>query len=234
MNSVGVYVLVEDPTEQTFLRDVLAPAMSCQGVHLYPARIGRSGHKGGNIRFDRARTDIENFLRQRHDICVSTMFDYFRIDADWPGRADVHKRVKSGASLKAQEKANILATAMRTAIEQACPDLDVQRRFVPYIGMHEFEALLFSDARVLAEKADLDGSAVERILDEYGEPEEINDDPQRATSKQIMTLNSRYRKVAMGKTIAETIGIPTLRRKCVHFDEWLRKLEGLAVRTGTE
>jgi hypothetical protein len=234
VNSVRINVLVEGPTEQTFLRDVLAPAISCGGVYLYPARIGRSGHKGGNIRFDRAKTDIENFLRQRHDTYVSTMFDYFRIDADWPGRAEVCKRVKSGATLKAQEKASILETAMRTAIEQTCPDVDVQRRFIPYIGMHEFEALLFSDARVLAEKADLDISAIDRILAEYGEPEEINDDPRKAPSKQIMTLNSRYRKVAMGKTIAETIGIPTLRRKCGHFDEWLRKLEGLAVRTGAE
>lgn len=230
MNSVRVYVRVEGPTEQTFLRDVLAPAMSCQGVHLYPARIGRSGHKGGNVRFDRAKTDIENFLRQQHDTYVSTMFDYFRIDADWPGRAEVCRRVKSGAPLRAGEKAGILETAMRNAIEQACPDVDARRRFVPYIGMHEFEALLFSDARILAEKADLDVSAIDRILDEYGEPEEINDDPQKAPSKQIMTLNNRYRKVAMGNAIAETIGIPTLRQKCVHFDEWLRTLEGLAGR----
>jgi hypothetical protein len=162
------------------------------------------------------------------------MFDYFRIDADWPGRADVCRRIKSGATLRAGEKADILETAMRNAIEQACPDVNAQRRFVPYIGMHEFEALLFSDARVLAEKADLDVSAVNHVLDEYGEPEEINDDPQKAPSKQILTLNNRYRKVAMGKVIAEVIGIPTIRRKCIHFDEWLRKLEGLAVRTGDE
>lgn len=234
MNSVKVYVLVEGPTEQTFLRDVLAPAMSCQGVYLYPARIGKSGHKGGNIRFDRARTDIEHFLRQQRDTYVSTMFDYFRIDTDWPGRAEVCRRVQSGVNLRAQEKASILEGAMQKAIEQTCPDVNAQRRFVPYIGMHEFEALLFSNTRVLAEKADLDVSAVNHVLDEYGEPEEINDDPQKAPSKQILTLNNRYRKVAMGKVIAEVIGIPTIRRKCIHFDEWLRKLEGLAVRTGDE
>jgi hypothetical protein len=231
---VRVYVVVEGPTERTFVRDVLAPAMSCQGVHLYPALIGGSSHKGGNIRFDRAKTDIRNFLRQRPDTYVSTMFDYFRIDADWPGRADALRRVRSGATLRAGERATILETAMQRAIEEACPNLDVQRRFVPYIGMHEFEALLFSDARILSEKAEIDISVVDRILDECGEPEEINDDPQKAPSRQIMALNSSYRKVAMGKTITETIGIRTPRKKCTHFDEWLVRLEGLTVRSGTE
>jgi hypothetical protein len=234
VNSVRVYVVVEGPTERTFVRDVLAPAMSCQGVHLYPALIGGSGHKGGNIRFDRAKIDIRNFLRQQPDTYVSTMFDYFWIDADWPGRADALRRVRSGATLRAGEKATILETAMQRAIEEAYPNLDVQRRFVPYIGMHEFEALLFSDTRILAEKADIDISAIDRILDEHGEPEEIDDNPQKAPSKQIMTLNHSYRKIAMGKAITEAIGIPTLRRKCAHFGEWLAKLEGFAVGSGTD
>ncbi|MEN6575009.1 MAG: DUF4276 family protein [Phycisphaerales bacterium] len=234
MNSATVYVLAEGSTEQTFVRDVLAPAMSCQGVYLCPALIGKSGHKGGNIRFDRAKIDIRNFLRQRHDTYVSTMFDYFRIDADWPGRAEVCQRVKSGMALRARDKAMILEAATQKAIEETCPDSDAEKRFVPYIEMHEFEALLFSDVRVLAEKADIGISALDRLLEEYGEPEEINDDPQNAPSKKIATLNHSYRKVAMGKAIAEAIGISTLRKKCTHFDEWLRKLEGLAIRTDTE
>lgn len=234
MSSVTVYVVVEGSTEQTFVREVLAPAMSCQGVHLFPTRIGGSGHKGGNIRFDRAKIDIRNFLRQQHGTYVSTMFDYFRIDADWPGRADVRQRIKSGATLRAREKATLLETAMQKAIEQACSDVDARGRFIPYIEMHEFEALLFSDARVLAEKAGIGISAIEHILDECGEPEEINDDPQKAPSKQIVALNNSYRKVAMGKTITEAIGIPVLRKKCPHFHEWLLRLEELAVRNGTE
>ena len=80
MSSVRVYVVVEGPTEQTFVRDVLAPVMSGHGVHLYPARTGKAGHKGGNIRFDRAKTDIGGFLRQQQDTHVSNRLDYFRID----------------------------------------------------------------------------------------------------------------------------------------------------------
>ncbi|MBN1509115.1 MAG: DUF4276 family protein [Sedimentisphaerales bacterium] len=231
MSSAEVYIVVEGHTEQTFVRDVLAPTMSCQGVCLYPALIGKPGHKGGDVRFDRAMKDIRLFLEQRPDTYVSTMFDYFRIDPDWPGRVDVSRQVKGGVSLTAEQKAAILEVATLDVIEDACPNTNARQRFIPYIEMHEFEALLFNDARILAEKANIAISAINRILDEHGEPEEINDDPLQAPSKQMMALNNGYRKVAMGKAIAETIGVPTLREKCSHFNAWLVELEGLCHHT---
>jgi len=231
MSSMDVYVVVEGQTEQTFVRDVLGPATSHQGVYLYPALIGKPGHKGGDIRFDRAKNDIGNFLRQRQETYVSTMFDYFRIGGDWPGRPEIDRLIKSGGALTAGQKANILETATQQAIEELYPQSNARQRFIPYIEMHEFEALLFSDARVLAEKADIDISAINRILDEHGEPEEINDDPLQAPSKQIMALNNSYRKVAMGKAITETIGIANLRQKCSHFNAWLDELERLCHHT---
>jgi len=234
MSKVEVYIVVEGQTEQTFVRDILAPAASNQGLYLYAALIGRSGHKGGDIRFDRAEKDIGLFLQQRHDTYVSTMFDYFRIDVDWPGRAEVQRRIKSGATLTARQKAEVLEVAMQREIEKTFPRSNAKHRFIPYVEMHEFEALLFSDARILADKIDIDISEIHRILDQHGEPEEINDDPQQAPSKQIIALNERYRKVAMGKAIAEAIGIVTLRKKCSHFHEWLIKLEAIATGRDTK
>lgn len=229
MSEVQVYIVVEGSAERTFVRDVLAPAASCQGVYLYPALIGTYGHKGGDIRFDRTQSHIGRFLRQRHDTYVSTMFDYFRIAANWPGRAEVQRRIKSGATLTARQKAEIVEIAMHRAIEESYPASNARRRFIPYVEMHEFEALLFSNARILAEKADIDLAAISRILGEHGEPEEIDDDPLCAPSKQILALNDRYRKVEQGTTIAKAIGVPTLRKECSHFHEWLIRLEGLAI-----
>ena len=85
MSSVEVYIVAEGQTEQTFVRDVLAPVMSHQGIYLHSALIGKPGHKGGDIRFYRAIIYIGNFLKQRPDTYISTMFDYFRIDSAWPG-----------------------------------------------------------------------------------------------------------------------------------------------------
>ncbi|MGV8122925.1 MAG: DUF4276 family protein [Candidatus Xenobiia bacterium LiM19] len=95
----------------------------------------------------------------------------------------------------------------------------------PYIEMHEFEALLFSDAHVLAENTGIDLLRIEGILQNSAGPEEINDDPEKTPSKILIAANNGYRKVAMGNKVAESIGIHAIREKCQHFDDWLKKLE---------
>jgi hypothetical protein len=228
--SADIYIVVEGTTEQTFIRDVLAPEMAVQEIYLYPVLIGKPGHKGGDIRFDRAENDIGNFLKQRKDTYISTMFDFFRIDADWPGKKEVIRQIKSGSVLSAVRKAEILESATRKKIGENFGDS--VSRFIPYIEMHEFEALLFSDADILAEKAEIDISHLRGILEEYNnEPEEINDNPEKAPSKRLEALNRAYRKVAMGKTVSEAIGIQTIREQCPHFDKWLTELEGLKGRS---
>jgi hypothetical protein len=227
MSKVEVYIVVEGRTEQTFVRDILAPDMAMRGVYLYPRLIGSPGHKGGDIRFERAKSDIGNFLKQRPDTYVSTMLDYFRIDSAWPGKEQISMRVKSRAVLSAAEKAEFLEEATRQKIVASFDDNNAKDRFIPYISMHEFEALLFSDPVVLAEKINVAPQRIQQILAECGSPEEINDRPETAPSKRITVLTSGYRKTAMGKTIAESIGIPAMRRNCPHFDQWLTRLEQL-------
>jgi Domain of unknown function (DUF4276) len=227
MSNVQIHLVVEGATEQTFVRDVLSPEMALTGVYLHAVEIGPPGHKGGNIRFDRAQTDIGNFLKQRGDIYVSTMFDFFRINPEWPGKNEVQKRIQDGASLSASQKADILESAMHNAIQKAFPALNPKERFIPYIEMHEFEALLFSDAQKLADIVGIDIGSIEKVLEEYDNPEEINDGPETAPSKRLLALKNGYKKVAKGKAVSEAIGIQAIRRQCPHFNNWLKKLENL-------
>ena len=227
MNSVDIYIVVEGQTEQTFVRDVLAPQMAPGKIYLHPALIGKPGHKGGDIRFGKATNDIGNFLRQRKDTYITTMFDYFRIDSEWPGKADVLRQLKTGTTLTASQKAEILEAATRKEIMGIFPGCDSENRFIPYIEMHEFEALLFSDADILAAKTEIDISLLRKIIEKYDNPEEINDDPKNAPGKRLESLKDGYRKVAMGKAVSEAIGIAGIRRQCPHFDDWLTKLEDL-------
>ena len=227
MNGVEVYLIVEGRTEQTFVRDVLAPEMAGKGVHMRSAIIGKSGHKGGDIRFERAKTDIGNFLKQRNDTYISTMFDYFRIDPQWPGREAVSQKIRNGVNLTATCKAKSLEEATFSEIVKIFPGCHPEKRFIPYIEMHEFEALLFSDADILAEKTEIDVSCIRGIIEEYNNPEEINDDPEKSPAKRLAKLKKGYRKVAMGKVISEAIGIQIIRKQCPHFNDWLVKLEKL-------
>lgn len=219
MSSVEVYIIVEGQTEQTFVREVLAPEMGHMGIFLHPALIGKPGRKGGDVRFERAKGDISRVMRQRSDTYISTMFDYFRLDPNWPGNVNIQ------GNPTAIEKAERIEKETFVKIKELFPDHNVEGRFIPYIEMHEFEALLFSEASILGKKIGVNKSKIEDILQEFGEPEEINDGPDTAPSKRLISLKSGYRKVAMGKTISETIGIPTIRKKCPHFDSWITRLE---------
>ncbi len=222
MNKVEIYIVVEGQTEQTFVRDVLAPYIGQWGIFLFPSLIGKPGHKGSDIRFDRAKVDIINFLKQRNDTYISTMFDYFRINKEWPGLKDI-----PGKTLTIEQKAKIVEDAMIKEIMNELPQCNPEKRFIPYIQMHEFEALLFSDEHILAEKAEIDLPRVQAILNEYDNPEEINDDPVKAPSKQLETLNPNYRKIALGTEISNAIGIQNIRAKCPHFHNWLMRFEAL-------
>lgn len=197
MNSLDVYIIVEGSTELTFVRDVLAPHMAEKRIYLYSPIIGRPGHKGGDIRFVRARKEIGKYLKQRKNTVISTMFDYFRIDSKWPGKEEVSKKIRNGAALTASRKAEILETEMLGKIVKRFSDQNVERRFIPYVAMHEFEALLFSDADILAEKAEMEVSLIRKIVEAHGNPEEINDDPVKAPGKRLVALKKGYRKVAM-------------------------------------
>jgi hypothetical protein len=229
-SNVEIYIVVEGQTEQTFVRDVLAPQLAHKGIYLYSALLGKPGHKGGDVRFVRAKVDIGNFLKQRNNTYISTMFDYFRIDPDWPGRAEVRQEIKKGKTLTASQKAEILELATLKEIINAFPEYNTGNRFIPYIEMHEFEALLFSDADVLAEKTEIEVSQIREILAEYNNTEEINDEPAKAPSKRLEALRPGYRKVAVSKMVTAAVGIQIIRQKCPHFNNWLTKFENLKVR----
>jgi len=107
------------------------------------------------------------------------------------------------------------------------------RRFVPYIQLHEFEALLFCDLSHLGDMFSGGDRAVEALASECQElrsPEHINDDPQGAPSKRIIARIPEYEgnKVAAGPLAAEAIGVDRIREKCAHFGEWLTRLESLS------
>jgi len=227
MSNIEVYIVVEGQTEQTFVRDVLAPYMALKGIYLIAIRIGVPGHKGGNIKFKRAQQDIKRLLQQRSDTYISIMFDYFRIDSDWPGLLNVKHKIQQGIKLSAAEKAGILQSASLAELKDQLTGYEIEKRFIPYIQMHEFEALLFSDANILAGKINVDVQKINMILASYNSSEDINSEPSRAPSKRLEKLVNGYKKVIMGKVISESIGIAKIRQECKHFDCWLRQLEEL-------
>ena len=82
---VEVVVLVEGATEQRFVKDLLAPYLSKQNIYMTPIILDKPGQKGGDVKFARAKNDIEKHLKQRRDTWITLFVDYYGIRGDWPG-----------------------------------------------------------------------------------------------------------------------------------------------------
>ena len=66
------------------------------------------------------------------------------------------------------------------------------------------------------------------IRTSFKSPEHINDGQDTAPSKRLLGLYPVYDNVAFGPRIVQAIGIKKLRQECIHFDDWLMKLEALS------
>ncbi|MCR5219574.1 MAG: DUF4276 family protein [bacterium] len=217
-----VIVLTEGTTEQLFVKCLLAPYLASHGVYLTPIQLSKPGEKGGDVKFARAKNDIGKHLKQRPDTRITLMVDYYGIKSDWPGHAEAKQRRDH------VESAAIMRQATARAVAELFPGLDAERRFLPYVSMHEIEALYFSDPACLAEKLDVEQKRIDAILAECGEPERIDDGRETAPSKRLEALMPRFKKTVTGIAVAEAIGITTMRAKCPLFDAWLRDLESFA------
>ena len=156
---------------------------------------------------------------QSDGVRFTTMFDLYQLPNDFPGYED--------AALHADPYLRV------EALEDALANDISDPRLIPYIQLHEFEALLLSDPGKLKSQFDGSADAIARLATmaaRFPSPEHINDGSTTAPSKRIISALPEYdgRKASAGPIVAEKIGLPTLRSKCAHFAEWLGKLESLA------
>lgn len=217
-----LHVLVEGQTEEAFVNRILAPHLSRRGLHPTPILLAtkrtKDGRKfrGGLTSFEKLRRDLQRLLRDTEVVAVTTMIDYYGLPKDFPGA----KRV-AGSSCweRVQEREEALFK-----------ELD-HPRLVPYLSLHEFEALLFVDPDTVAEtvpEAASRLSAFRDLMQNVQSPEEINDGVDTHPSARLAQLAPRYRKALHGPQAVGRIGLERLRSRCPHFDRWISRLEALA------
>ncbi len=221
-----VLMLVEGPTERAIVNQAFAPELGSKGVYVHPRVVGKPGHKGGN-KFATVRRELKALIRQEPASIVTMFFDYYGLRDDWPGLASTQGK-------SPDEIAVILEPAITAALaEEIGLDFNMDR-FIPYIQLHEVESLLFADPSEMAkvfQKPRLEEKFA-RIVEECGGCELINNHPETAPSKRIISLFPEYKKGssvnAHAYRIAQHIGLERMRQQCPHFNEWLTKLEQLA------
>jgi len=207
-----------------FVESLLSSHFVQRGVYLLPRRLGKPQHKRGICEYALAQREILTTLKQEAQAFCTTMFDYYRMPSSWP------RREEARGQKPPREKARMVEDAVLADISGQLGVKFNRSRFIPYVQMHEFEALLFSDPVLLAQELDLpEDTEVQRTRETHS-PEEINDGEQTAPSKRIIALNPGYSKVLDGVRISQSIGLDAMRAQCPHFNEWIQKLEALASR----
>lgn len=221
-------VHVEGQTEESFVNEILRNHLVSKGYYSVEARIvGNArlrGRRGGIRAWASVRKDIVNHLKEDRDCIATTMIDYYGMPHSWPGRE--RSRGLTGVGEKAASVQQAVRDDLLTEIgDRLDPD-----RFVPFVVMHEFEGLLFSDCAAFSSgigRPDLEGRFRE-IRAVFTTPEDINDSPDSAPSKRVEALLPGYQKPLLGVLAVLEIGLLRIRQECPHFDAWLRKLESLA------
>ncbi len=197
---VRVGISVEGPTEERFIKAVLAPYLVAKEVYITPISIG------GDVNIDRVRGELKK-LSNNFDY-VSTLYDFYgfkkKLNSD--SKASLEARIEEGVHERIRDK------------------------FIPYIQMYEFEGLLFSCPEAMERGLNESGVKewCQGVLEKFSNnPESINDSVETAPSKRL-EKGTGYRKTTHGPNIAKEIGIEKIRQMCEGFDEWLNKLERLS------
>ena len=221
-------VHVEGLTEEAFVSEMLRDHLLASGFSDVGVRIignARLRLKRGGIRpWPSARKDIITHLKEDAGGIATTMVDYYGLPSSgngaWPGRAKA-----AGAS--GEEKARSVENALLDDVAAEVGGPFAARRFIPFVAVHEFEGLLFSDCAAFSRgigHPELEGELTE-IRNQFPTPEDINDSPVTAPSKRVTALVPGYEKPLLGTLAALEIGLSRIRRECPHFSGWIARLE---------
>ena len=214
-------VHVEGETEETFVNEVLRTHLVEAGYHSVGARlVGNSrarARRGGIASWDVVKRDIVRHLSGDPGCTATTMVDFYALPTSWPGRTQA-------VGLASFKKTECMNSALLNDMEASTPHW---QRFEPFVLMHEFEALLFSDCAAFTAAIGHNAAAhpLQQIRDAFATPEDINDSPETAPSKRVGAVIKGYQKVLSGSVGAIGIGLDNIRQQCPSFHNWLSRLE---------
>jgi hypothetical protein len=166
----SVYIVVEGQTELVFVKSVMAPHLEAMAVFATPIvvstkreRDGRK-HRGGGD-WGKWEADLRRLCRDgRPDMRITTLFDLYGLPKNFPALT-AHAGVGD-----TQKQCELLEAEMAKVIGD--------RRFIPYLQRHEFEALVLAGLPalelILEEPADRSGLLKLEADIANLQPEDIN------------------------------------------------------------
>ena len=210
-----LYVYCEGQTEESFVKKLLQPHFIQKDIYVIPI-ICRTKegpqeiHKGGVVESNKVVKDIKRYCKEHANETVSSFIDYYGLK-NYP-----EIQFKSSKYDLIEELERILKNDVN------CDN------FIPYISLHEFESLLFSDPNEFKYLSEVAVNTFNEILEEFNNnPEFINNGKDTAPSKRILKAINNYGKIIDGTRIAQHISLNKIKEKCYHFSQWINKIENI-------
>lgn len=214
MASLNIHT--EGHCESEFAKKHLKPHLLKCGYDQVSIILNKTSprHSGGISKYPQFRKNTIRLSSHGHFI-VTTMIDYYRLPLNFPGMDTLP------TTSNPRDKISYLEDKLSEDLQELSPN------FIPYIQLHEFEALLFTDIETIDDILKINRESrlpdLTKILHQYGEAEYIDTD--KGPSKYLAELYPNFGKKTEGLIIAEKIGLDSMREQCSHFDKWLKKLE---------
>ncbi|MEQ8468224.1 DUF4276 family protein [Coleofasciculus sp. E1-EBD-02] len=222
---IRLHIVAEGQTEEEFVKSVLTEHLGILNIStdvhcITSKRTKKKVYRGGAVSYGKIKKDIMLWLKQdrNQEARFTTMLDLYALPNDFPNFAESQN--KSDPYQKVEQ----LEAAFGNDINDP--------RFIPYIQLHEFEALILSDPQKLTERFPDYQVNIHKLLavcEKFTSPELINNGSTTAPSKRLNKFIPGYEdaKVSVAPLIAKKIGLPTIRQKCPHFNAWISQLEQL-------
>lgn len=221
---IPINIVAEGQAERTFAQDTLGPYFASFGIIVHSRCImtSRKKHKKGGIdNYVKAKNDILRWIAEEksRQPFFTTMFDLYALPDDFPRFEesleinDPYKRVEF--------------------LENAFSEDIGYHKFIPYIQLHEFEALLLANPDLLLLEYTEATKPVENlkqiVFEHDNNPEKVNTGQHTAPSKRIISLIPEYEgnKVTVGAVLAGIEGIEIQKQRCKHFSEWIGKIQSI-------
>ena len=220
---IRLHIIGEGQTEEEFVKSILTEHLGNHNISTDVHCITTNPKlkkRGGAVSYEKIKNDIRLWLKQdrKTDARFTTMLDLYALPKEFSQIDEARKN--SNPYQKVEQ------------LESALFDEINDTRFIPYIQLHEFEALILSEPSKFTERFPEYESEVKQLLEicvKYDTPELINDGVNTAPSKQIIKLIPAYKgsKTSAAPLIAQKIGLSKIREKCPHFNKWITQLEQL-------
>jgi hypothetical protein len=224
-----INIIVEGSSEENFVNEVLVKHFAA--LHIFVSsrkiktgwdKLNNKPAKGGLLRYSKFKNDVLRWIssdRGRENTYYTSFIDLYAFPKD--SESPYIRSIQLIAN--PYDKIKALEAAIGTDINND--------KFIPYVQLHEFEALLLVEPDRLLTMYPGGNCGVNLLKTDIGNQpsEEINESPETAPSKRIIRFIPAYagQKAQVGPMIAEDIGLSKLRDKCPHFNEWITKLESI-------